>query len=291
MTRVGLALPQYRIDVGESADVWDAMFGAARAAERNGLDAVWLSDHPFAVGPDGTTSGALEPVVSAAALARAIPRIRVGTLVLAGTMRAPSLLAHSVRGAHARLIAGLGAGWYEAEHRAFGIALPSYADRVARVEAAIDELDALGDARPEILVGGSGARILDVAARRADAWNVAWDLDPAIFHSLTARLDDAIARVGRDPATLRRGVGVTVLVAEDRRGLDRAIDRLRARAPFLRDLDRRTLAQKIVCGSPEECAERLAAYDCDEIVAALLLRDDLEMLALFAERVVPLLRS
>jgi alkanesulfonate monooxygenase SsuD/methylene tetrahydromethanopterin reductase-like flavin-dependent oxidoreductase (luciferase family) len=151
-------------------------------------------------------------------------------------------------------------------------------------------LHALGDRRPGLLCGGSGPAVLDVAARKADAWNVAWDVPPEGFRSLSAKLDAACERNGRDPRSLSRSVGLTVLVAEDERGLDDAVERLRARAPFLRDVERRTLAPTIVCGPPEACAERIAAYGADEVVAALLLRDDPEMLDLFAERVVPLLR-
>lgn len=291
--QVGVALPQYGIDTG-GGDVWPAMRAAALDAEAAGLDAVWLSDHPFAVGPDGIPSGALEPMVCLAALMRAAPGIRVGTLVLSSTMRAPSVVAHATRtisGSTGRLVLGLGAGWYEAEHRAFGIALPSYDERATRVEAIVDALDPLGAARPRVLVGGSGARIVELAARRADAWNVAWDLPPDAFAALNARVDAACERAGRDPATLARTVGLTALVAEDERGLDRAVERLRGRAPFLLDLDRRALGERIVCGTPEACAEKLAAYSADEIVAALLLRDDPEMLRLFGERVVPLVRG
>jgi alkanesulfonate monooxygenase SsuD/methylene tetrahydromethanopterin reductase-like flavin-dependent oxidoreductase (luciferase family) len=285
-TQVGVALPQYQIDVVGGA-ILPAMHRAARQAEAAGLDAVWLSDHPFAVGPDGVASGALEPLVAAAGLVRTVPQIDVGTLVLAATMRAPALVAHAARAIGPAFVLGLGAGWYEPEHRAFGIALPPYDERLARAE---EVLDALGATRPRVLVGGSGPRVLDLAARRADVWNVAWDLPPDAFASLGRRVDEACARAERDPATLARSVGLTVLVAEDGRGLDRSVDRLRARAGFLRDLDRRELSARIVCGTPETCAEKLAAYGADEIVAALLLRDDPEMLGLFAERVVPLVR-
>ncbi|MFY9587841.1 MAG: hypothetical protein WAT66_10345, partial [Actinomycetota bacterium] len=125
----------------------------------------------------------------------------------------------------------------------------------------------------------------------ADVWNVAWDLPPDGFAALNRRVDEACARAGRDPSMLARSVGLTVLVAEDERGLDRSLDRLRGRAAFLRDLERRELCSRIVCGTPEECAEKLRAYGADEIMAALLLRDDPDMLGLFAERVVPLLKG
>ena len=290
----GIALPQYTIDVGRGGRPWPAMLEMTRKAAAARLDSVWLSDHPFALGPGGVTSGALEPLAAAAALIRSIAGIGVGTLVLAPTMRAAGLVAHVARTASGpdprRLIAGVGAGWSEPEHRVFGLRLPPYGERVAALEATVDALRAIGDRAPRVLCGGSGDAVLDVASRKADAWNVAWDLPPEGFRALGAKLDAACERAGRDPRSLSRSVGLTVLVAENERGLDRAVERLRTRAAFLRDVDRRTLATRIVCGTPEACAERIAAYGADEIVAALLLRDDPEMLELFGEQVSPLLR-
>ncbi|MFY9588708.1 MAG: LLM class flavin-dependent oxidoreductase, partial [Actinomycetota bacterium] len=143
-----MALPQYEIDV--DGGVWPALQRMAAHARAAGLDAVWLSDHPFAVGPDGVPSGALEPFVSAAALTRAVPGIDVGTLVLAATMRAPALVAHAARTIGPAFILGLGAGWYEAEHRAFGIPLPPYGERIARAGEVVDSLEAAGGARPRV---------------------------------------------------------------------------------------------------------------------------------------------
>jgi alkanesulfonate monooxygenase SsuD/methylene tetrahydromethanopterin reductase-like flavin-dependent oxidoreductase (luciferase family) len=208
-------------------------------------------------------------------------------------MRMPGLTAHVARTVNqgGRFVAGVGAGWYEPEHRAFGLRLPTYEERVAGLVGTLDALDALGGARPPVLCGGTGAAVLELAAHRADAWNVAWDVPAGTFAALNARLDDACDRAGRDPRTLARTVGVTVLVAEDERGLDRAVERLRGRAPFLRGVDRGELAERIVCGTPQECVEKIAAYRADEVIAALLLRDDLEMVRLFGERVARPLRG
>jgi alkanesulfonate monooxygenase SsuD/methylene tetrahydromethanopterin reductase-like flavin-dependent oxidoreductase (luciferase family) len=291
--RVGIALPQYRIDAAGDGP-WPAALAATTAAERLGLDAVWLSDHPFAVGPDGVASGAIEPIATAAPLARHTSRLRIGTLVLASTMRAPALVAHSFasleRLAPGRIVAGIGAGWYGAEHRAFGLALPPYLERIALLDRTAAAIDALGAQRPTLLIGGAGSAVIELAARTADAWNVAWDLPPDAFARLNGRIDDACERAGRDPASLARTVGLTVAVAANDRGLDDAVARLRERAGFLADVDRRTLAERIICGTPEDCAERIAAYRADEVVAALLLRDEPEMLELFAGEVAPRLR-
>ena len=291
--RVGLALPQYGVDREPgTGSILEAAVGVARRSEALGIDGVWVSDHPFAVAPDGTVSGALEPMVLLAALARETSRIELGTLVLAATMRSPGLVAHTVRRlAPGRLVVGVGTGWYEPEHRAFGIALPGRGERIARVEATLEAVRALGRERPSILVGGTGRRLLELAARHADAWNVSWDAPPDGFASLSRRLDEACDRAGRDPSSIRRSVGLTVLVGARDHDIDAAVERLRGRAAFLSAVDRDTIAGKIVAGTPQRCAERIASYQADEVVVALLLRDDPEMLDLFATEVVPLVRG
>ncbi|HJR18835.1 MAG TPA: LLM class flavin-dependent oxidoreductase [Actinomycetota bacterium] len=290
--RLSLALPQYEIDRDPSGPPnAQVMIDTARRAERLGLDGVWLSDHPFAVAPDGSVSGALEPLVAAGVLGRATARLRIGTLVLAATMRTPGLLAHSVGALpFERLTVGVGAGWYEPEHRAFGVSRGTYAARVARLESALVALSELGSNRPRILAGGSGERLLDVAARNADEWNVSWDASPETFASLSDRLDRACERAGRDPVSIGRSAGLTVLVGRDDRGIAAAVERLRGRAPFLAGVDLRSLSETIVTGTPERCADRIASYGAGEVVVALLMRDDAEMLELFAEEVAPLLR-
>lgn len=292
--KIGTALPQYGIDVASGAGAWPHALEAAVRAEAFGLDSVWLSDHPFAIGPDGVSSGAFDPLAGMAALARRTARVRVGTLVLSSAMRAPALVAHAFRSltavAPGRIVAGLGAGWYEPEHRAFGVPLPTYSGRLAALEATVDALAALGPGRPEILCGGTGPRLIELAARAADRWNVAWDVPVTSYVELNRMLDAACERAGRDPRAVGRSVGLTVLVAADERGIERAVERLRGRAAFLRGIDRDSLAERIVSGTPERCAERIAAYGADEVVVALLLRDDPEMLELFATEVAPKLR-
>jgi alkanesulfonate monooxygenase SsuD/methylene tetrahydromethanopterin reductase-like flavin-dependent oxidoreductase (luciferase family) len=290
--RVGLALPQYEVDRDPAAgSTLEAATGIARRAEALGLDSVWVSDHPFAVAPDGTVSGALEPLVLLAALGRETSRIELGTLVLAATMRSPGLVAHSARGlAPGRLVVGVGTGWYEPEHRAYGIALPGYGERITRVEATIDALHGLASDRPSILLGGTGRRLIELAARRADVWNVSWDAPPEGFALLSRRVDEACERAGGEPSSIRRSVGLTVLVGARDRDIDAAVERLRGRAAFLSGIDRDSLGARIVTGTPEACAERIASYRADEVVIALGLRDDPEMLDLFATEVAPLVR-
>jgi alkanesulfonate monooxygenase len=291
--RVGLNLPQYEIDFASGTAQAPAVVELARRAEALGLDAVWLSDHPFVIGPDGRPSGALDPLVVLGALARVTARIRIGTLVLAATMRPPALVAHTARtlasAAPRRTILGIGAGWYAPEHHAYGIPLPSFRERTRIVEASLSTIGGLGNGRPALLVGGSSTALLEIAARRADTWNLAWDPPVDAFDRVSRRLDAACGRAGRDPRTIARSVGVTVCVAPDARGLRRAVERLRARAEYLSAVSLEGLEGAIVASTPTECAERIAAYGVDEVVVTLLLRDDPEMLDVLAEGVVPLL--
>ena len=145
--RAGLNLPQYTIDfAGELSPV--ALVRVARAAEDGGFDSVWLSDHPFAIGPDGTVSGALEALTSMAYVAAATSRVTVGSLVLASSMRSPEQLAGAARAlalvAPSRVVVGLGAGWYEPEHRALGVSLPPYPDRISSLSRSVSAVKEAG---------------------------------------------------------------------------------------------------------------------------------------------------
>jgi alkanesulfonate monooxygenase SsuD/methylene tetrahydromethanopterin reductase-like flavin-dependent oxidoreductase (luciferase family) len=131
-----------------------------------------------------------------------------------------------------RLILGLGAGWHEPEYTAFGF---PYDHRVSRFAEALEIITALlrtghidfegtyYTARdcelrprgprpdgPSILIGGSGERMLRLAARYGDAWNADRQNDVALVQELNVRVDAACRDVGRDPASLSRVIGIQV---------------------------------------------------------------------------------
>lgn len=290
--RVGVTLPQYDVDFhGGRADATAAL-EYVRTAEAAGLDSVWVSDHAFAVAPDGSVSGAFDPAGLAAAAAASTGTVGVGTLVLASSTRSPaqtaaiasSLIAVGGR----RVTCGIGAGWNPLTHEAFGIDLPGYTSRVERLDATAACLRSL-DPALRLLVGGWGDPVLAVAARHADAWNLSWDVPALAFHGVSARLDAACESEERDPATLRRSVGLTILCGRTRRDLEDAIARVARRAPFLAGLDLADLEGRLVVGTPAACADRIAAYGADEVVLAPFVRDDLELLTMVGSEVVPLL--
>ena len=275
--RVGLNLPQYEIDVAGALGP-EPVVAAARTAERTSFDSVWLSDHPFALAPDGTVSGALEAMTTMGFIAAATERVTVGSLVLASSMRSSEQLVAGARAlrlvAPERVVLGIGTGWYEPEHRAYGVPLRSYRSRLAQL---LGNLEALELSSVPLVVGGVSENVIAAAGRFGAGWNCAWDV-PA-----------ECERAGRNPSSVSRSIGVTVLVGARAERL-RAVEAVRARAPFLASLDLSSLETSIVSGSSEDCAARIAAYGADEVVITPFVRDDLEMIARIGEEIAPLLQ-
>ncbi len=229
---VGLALPQFDYSApGESPLRWETVVAWATRAEELGLDHVWLADHLFIEvekhgGPAGRFDG-FDPLVALAALARATSRVRLGTLVICSQLRPPAVLAKGLatldRLAGGRLIVGVGAGWYEPEYVAAGIAFGSPGQRVTQLATTIATLKDMWSGAPDapscrpgpmtpegppVWIGGRGERVMELAARRAEGFNYGgWKAE-------TRRpLDEflrACERVGRDPATVVRSVNHAV---------------------------------------------------------------------------------
>jgi alkanesulfonate monooxygenase SsuD/methylene tetrahydromethanopterin reductase-like flavin-dependent oxidoreductase (luciferase family) len=287
--RVGLNLPQYEIDVPAALGP-GAVVDGARAAEAAGFDSVWVSDHPFVVAPDGSVSGALEALTTMGYVAAATSRVTVGSLVLASSMRSTEQLVAGARAlslvAPARVLVGVGTGWYEPEHAAYGVSLPRYQERLSLLDA---NLAALASSSVASLVGGVSQDVITAAGRFCDGWNCAWDVPVDVFRSLCRDLDGACARAGREPSAVVRSIGVTVLVGARAERL-RAVEAVRARARFLASLDLDRLEHSIIAGTSDECAERIAAYGADEVVITPFVRDDLDMIARIGTEIIPRLR-
>lgn len=331
--RAGLALPHYGFsEAGEDLS-WPRLAAAAQRAERLGFDSVWISDHFFlSLGRYGAADepfGAAEPLTTLAGLAAITERVRLGTLVLCTTFRHPALVAKAAsvidQVSGGRLDLGLGAGWYEQEHRAFGYDFPPVGERFGILEETLEVLGLLfadGPAsfegehftlreawnnprpvrspRPPLLVGGKGGpRMLRLVARHADGWNTVWAWTPEDYAERARALDAACEREGRDPATVRRSLGLYTLVGEDDADVaDRHRRLLEAvpGGPVEGDLD--AWRETHLAGTPDEVLDRLAAFakhGVEEIIlspgAVPFANHDDEMLDLIAERVLPRLRD
>lgn len=234
---VGLALPQYDFSVaGGSRLAWSTVVTWAQLAEQYGLQSIWLADHLFLgiekYGGAGGQHFGYDPIIGLGDLARRTSRVQLGTLVLCAQLRPPKLLARQLSTLDAlaggRLVAGVGAGWYEPEYRAAGLPFERPGVRLAQLAGT---LDALGGAAYPRWVGGKGDRLLDVVARHAEGWNTVWSWTFDDYRARAAALDAACERVGRDPATVTRSLGLFTLVGDGAADLSRRFGRLREVTP------------------------------------------------------------
>jgi probable F420-dependent oxidoreductase len=295
--RIGVALPQYDYSVpGEDPLTYETIERYAAAAERWGIDSIWLSDHLFLdlakYGGPATRYGAFEPVSTLAALARSVPRVRLGTLVLLEALRPAAVLAKSLatldRVSGGRLDVGLGAGWYEPDYEAIGMAMPPPGERIDRLREALEVVGgllggqpctfdgryhqshhavvdppALQVPRPPLFVGGKGDRVLRTVAELADGWNTCWVWTPDAYRERLSVLERACEVQGRDPASVWRSLGLYALCGEDEADLARRFDRMRGTGPpgVLDGMDLERFREGRLVGTPDQIREQLAGWD------------------------------
>ena len=211
----------------------------ARAVERLGFHGFWGSDHQMGGSGSATHVPVLDDWTVLAALAAHTERIRLGILVTGNTYRNPALLAKIVATvdviSKGRLDFGIGTGWREPEHRAYGFAYPPFRERLERLDEAVTMFKllcsqkdttfkgkhySLEDApfepkpvqkpHPPILMGGSGPGVLRLSAKHADEWNGMGS--PAYIAEKMKVLDARCRENGRDPSTLKKSCLVLVRV-------------------------------------------------------------------------------
>jgi F420-dependent oxidoreductase-like protein len=292
---------------------YDDQLAVARRTEECGFSAFFRSDHYLAMGGDGLP-GPTDSWVTLAGLARETSTIRLGTLVTSATFRLPGPLAITVAQVDVmsggRVDLGLGAGWFDAEHTAYGVPFPDTAERFDRLEEQLAIITGLwrtpvgetfsfhGDhyvvadspalpkptspAGPPIIVGGHGKRRTPrLAARYAAEFNVGFS-SPDVVGDRFARVREACDTAGRDPDELVYSAALTVCC-----GRDGAEVRRRAEA-IGRQVDE--LRESGVVGTPEECVEtigRYASIGTERVYLQVLDLHDLDHLDLIAAQVMP----
>lgn len=215
---------------------WDDLLEVAQFAAEAGFEGLWVADHfmPPTAPADGPL---LECWSTLAGLATTVPRLRLGSLVTGNTYRHPAVLANMAATVDhlsgGRVVLGLGAGWQENEHLAYGIDFSDVPGRLARLAEACAVIRSLLDeprasfegryyklrdapmapkpvqSRLPLLVGGSGEKVtLRIAARWADEWNT-WGT-PEVIAAKCAVLDRHCAALGRDPGEIHRSAQVVV---------------------------------------------------------------------------------
>ena len=258
--RVGLALPTIDVHSGRPTALSELAARAERA-EQAGFDSVWVMDHYWTERQDGRR-GAHEPMVTLSYLAARTSRLRLGTLVVCNSFRHPGQLGREAlalaEASQGRFILGLGAGWHQPEYDAFGIPFDHRVTRLAETLAVLPpllrgehvthrgrymQLDGAslvrGEHAPPLWLAGAGPRMLELTARHAAGWNVAWyGEDPGRFRASLGRLRAALAEAGRPEAEIEASVGLFVLPE--------------AAGASQQD--------EVIVGGPEYVAERLRAY-------------------------------
>jgi probable F420-dependent oxidoreductase len=271
--RIGVQLPEVEREVR-----WPELVEIARVAEAVGFDSVWLGDHLLYRDDGRPERGPWEAWTTLAAIAASTERVELGPLVACTAFHAPAMLAKQAATvdeiSDGRLVLALGAGWNEAEFRAFGL---PFEHRASRFEESFDVIRRLvagervtahgrfvdvDDAvllprpsrRPRLMVGSTGRRVLTAALRHADAWNTWYDAygnTPEGFAARSAEVDEIARSVGRDPARIERSA--CLLVALDPASGERPSDP----------------AAPAVTGTPGEIAAAIvdvAAAGADEVI-------------------------
>ncbi len=225
----------------------------ARHAAEHDAYGVWLPDH--FMGNTGTLEpsdvGQNECFSLLAALAATVPTVRLGSMVAGMTYRQPAVLAKAAatidRISGGRLVLGLGAGWQENEHAAYGIPLGSMRERIDRYDEGVQVIrglltrarttftgahyrlvDAPLEPKPiqqplPILLGAAGVhRTLGLVARLADEWNC-WST-PETYPAIAATLDEHCERIGRDPASIWRTTQAQLCFDRDPRTGSRPVE-------------------------------------------------------------------
>jgi F420-dependent oxidoreductase-like protein len=227
---------------------WSGVVDLWRHLERTGWDIACVTDHFMPNTPE-REGPMLESWSTLSALAALVPRMRVGTIVLGNTYRHPAVVAKMAAQVDiisgGRLLLGLGAGWQQNEHEAYGIPFHTMRERLERLDEACQVLKSLWTERrstfkgryyqlsdapldpkpvqrphPELMVGGGGERVtLRIVAKHADHWNV-WG-GPSVLARKGAILDEHCAAVGREPKRITRSVNMALHVTDKKEDVER----------------------------------------------------------------------
>jgi F420-dependent oxidoreductase-like protein len=293
---------------------YDQLLAVAQLAEELGFDAFFRSDHFLHMGGGAPGPGSTDAWVTLAAIGRETTRIRLGTLVTPVTFRLPGLLAIQVAQADVmsggRVELGLGAGWYDAEHTAYGIPFPPTGGRFDMLEEQLAVITGLwttpvGETfdfsgthyrladspalpkpaqqpRPPIVMGGHGAkRTPRLAATYADEFNLPF-APVSMFRDSCDRVRAACEQCDRDPGSMRYTAAQVVCVGRDEAEFER-----RAKAIGHAPDELRTNGAAGLPGEVVEYLHRFGDAGAETVYLQVLDLDDLDHLRLIAAEIAP----
>jgi F420-dependent oxidoreductase-like protein len=286
--KFGAFVPQgWRMDlVGVPADEqWPTMLAAAKKIERLGYDTAWVYDH-FHTVPEPTQEATHECWTLMAALAATTDTIRLGQMCTCNSYRLPSYMAKVATTVDVisggRLDFAIGAGWYEQEYLAYGYDFPRAGIRLAQldeavqiikkmwtedeatfegehfsVHGAINQPKPLQNPHPPLWIAGGGERkTLLTVAKYGDYSNFAGTAET--FAAKSKILDQHCEDVGRDPSEIGRTLHVMTTVVPDEASFLPTMERVAAQSN--RDVETYLAGSQTVAGTPDQVAEKLAAY-------------------------------
>ena len=270
---------------GQNGLTWERWVHILKLVERLGFPSLFRSDHYFI----GRQQDSLEVFLSLVLAARETERIRFGPLVTPVTFREPVNVGRMAAQLDAlsggRFVMGVGAGWNEEEHRAYGIPFPAAKERLDRLEEAIGLMRTLwspgpgtydgrfyridgadsrpkpGEGRPPLLIGGAGERrTLRLVAQYADEWNCV-SMSPEAYARKVEALERHCDAVGRDPREIRRSMVTFGIVGPTEEALDAAtrtvMGMFGSSAASPHEYRERAKARGMIAGATDEVVEQL----------------------------------
>jgi alkanesulfonate monooxygenase SsuD/methylene tetrahydromethanopterin reductase-like flavin-dependent oxidoreductase (luciferase family) len=275
---------------GQEGVAWEQWLALAHAAEEANLDGLFRSDHYRSI-VRGDPAGSLDAWATLAGLAAVTTKLRLGTMVSPVTFRRVPVLAKLVTTvdhiSNGRVELGIGAGWFESEHEAYGFAFPPTRERLDELDRQLEELtrqwtDApdiwpkpVQQPRPPIIVGGTAKpRTVRAAVRFADEYNTVFaSVDEA--RERKRLLDEAVCEAGRDPLRFSLMTGCVV-------GRDES--ELQERLAQFKEISGQDAPP--ISGTVDQVVARLREYEqvgVERVLLQHLVHEDVEMVSLLGD--------
>jgi F420-dependent oxidoreductase-like protein len=312
--RFGLQVAPQQTTVEEMQEVW-------KEAEVLGFDSLWVNDHLLpSFGPEDAAN--LESWTILAAMATATSRVKIGAMVTSNTFRHPVVLAKMATTidhlSNGRLVLGIGTGYLESEHKAYGITLPPVKERLDQFEEAIEVILKLWSTEPTvsfkghyytlvnapfapkpvqkphppIMIGGTGEkRLLPLVARYAQMWNIP-SMAPEEIAAKTKVLEQACLKIKRNCAEIEHSYLTPLFIKADPAGAQELLQRVAQ----VRGISIEQARKSILVGDPAAIRQQIQGYiDVGVTHFIINLRRpglyDREGVRLFAKEVMPAFRK
>ncbi|MDH2902168.1 MAG: LLM class flavin-dependent oxidoreductase [archaeon] len=298
---------------------WKSVADAAKRAEGLGYESLWTPDH-FMLGKNGET---FECLTTLAALSQITEKVKLGSWVLCNNYRNPSLVAKTASTlgilSKDRFILGYGAGWYGAEYEAYGYRFPEAPERVQMFEEGIKIIKGMSEEnkfsfngnfyrvkqavntpkpkrRVPIVVGGWGNKVLKLAAKYADGWDIGGDPPLDQYAQKMTLIKETLKQNHRSFNDFSTSVHLHVLIGkndeevkEKKRKVMQIVSKLENKVLFRPSTEYKFEIDKALVGTPEEARMKLEAYQrigCKRFILMFMDYPQYDSIGLFASKLM-----